>query len=302
MTTFVNPINFAIAECKIINYIPKKTKILSNLIPGKLETYIYNNENDYYNEYQNSYFAITMKKAGWDCMRHYEILANGCIPYFIDLENCPDKTMTFLPKQLLIDAKILYMKFENKTINNLLEEDINEYNILATKLLDHTKKYLSTNKIAMYILKQSSNENVKKILYLSGDTSPDYLRCLCLHGFKEIFGSDCHDYPKIPHIYKSKNIEYDKLYGKGITYTNLLEPSLHNDKLDSTIVEDIKNKYYDIIIFGSFDRGTPFYNLISKIYESNKIILLCGDDIIHNCNYKFYIDKGNHVFVREINS
>ena len=46
------PINFSIPKSKIVNNIPKKTKILSNLIPGVLSTYIYTTEEDYYNEYQ----------------------------------------------------------------------------------------------------------------------------------------------------------------------------------------------------------------------------------------------------------
>jgi hypothetical protein len=42
----LNPITFSTPNEKIINYIPIKTKILSSLIPGKLRTYIYNNEED----------------------------------------------------------------------------------------------------------------------------------------------------------------------------------------------------------------------------------------------------------------
>ena len=67
-------IGLSIPEEKIIDYIPEKTKMLSNMIPGNLSTYIYDNEIDYYNEYRSSYFAITMKKHGWDCLRHYEIM------------------------------------------------------------------------------------------------------------------------------------------------------------------------------------------------------------------------------------
>ena len=41
-------------------------------------------------------------------MRHYEILANGCIPIFLDLENCPINTLTNLPKKCLLYCKKLY--------------------------------------------------------------------------------------------------------------------------------------------------------------------------------------------------
>jgi len=293
------PITFSIPKEKIYKNDTIKTKILSNLIPGDISTYIYNNEEDYYNEYKKSYFAITIKKGGWDCMRHYEILANGCIPHFIDIENCPKNTMALLPKELFMEANTLYNKLKNKKINEISEEEINEYDILKKNLLEYTKKFLTNDKIAEYILEKTNFENVSKILYLSGDTNPDYLRCLTLHGFKLLFGRNCHDYPKVSHIYKSDNINYEGLYGKGITYANLLDPVSHNDKLDNTINENIQNKYYDIIIYGSYHRGMPYYDLICEIYKPYEIILLCGEDF-HTCNYNEFVMKGHPVFVREL--
>jgi hypothetical protein len=296
----VHPITFSIPKEKICNTRNIKRKILSSLIPGNTKTYIYNTEEDYYNEYKQSYFAITMKKGGWDCMRHYEILANGCVPYFSTIQECPPNTMALLPKELLIQANTLYeTKFHNKTLDQLTETDINEYTILQQKLLEYTKKHLTTDKIAKYILQKSKCIHGSKILYLSGDTSPDYLRCITLHGFKTLFGSNCHDYPKIPHIYKSNDIHYNGLYGKGISYTNLLEQHLHDGQLDSTMYEDIKNKKYDIVIYGSYHRGMPFYDIVCEIYKPDEIILLCGEDL-HHCNYTHFVNKGHHVFVREL--
>ncbi len=72
---------------------------------------------------------------------------------------------------------------------------------------------------------------------------------------------------------------YRKVY-KGITYTNILDQSLH----DNNIINDIKNKYYDIVIYGSYHRGMSYYDLVSRIYKKNEIILLCGEDC-HNCDY-----------------
>ena len=36
-----------------------------------------------------SRFGVTTKKSGWDCMRHYELAASGCVPCFRDLEEKP---------------------------------------------------------------------------------------------------------------------------------------------------------------------------------------------------------------------
>lgn len=44
-------------------------------------SYSYDTEAEYNKQYSESYFAVSSKKAGWDCLRHYEIIAAGCIPY-----------------------------------------------------------------------------------------------------------------------------------------------------------------------------------------------------------------------------
>jgi hypothetical protein len=126
-----------------------------------------------------------------------------------------------------------------------------------------------------------------------------HLLYVTLHGFKILFGTLCHDYFKIPHIYKSDDINYKELYGKGMTYSSLLDTNLHDDNLDSTIYEDIKNKYYDIVIYGSYHKGLPYYDLVCNLYKPTEIILLCGEDI-HCCNYNDFLEKGHHVFVREL--
>ena len=298
------PITFSIPEEKIYNdydkgYI-KKEKVLSSLIPGDLKTYIYNTEKEYYHEYRISYFAITVKKSGWDCLRHYEIIANGCIPYFLNIEECPKNTMALLPKDLLIEANKLYLnKFENKTIIELTEQDINEYNVLQKKIIDYTKNHLTTQKIASYILEKTNFQNAKKILVLSGNTDTDYLRCLTLHGFKKLLGNKCHDYPRVPHIYKSNQICCKNLYGKGFSYSKLLDDNYKIKDLNKNVRKNIQNKMYDLVIYGSFHRGMPFYNLVRKNYNPNQIILLCGEDI-HYCNHKDFEDIGHTVFVREM--
>lgn len=284
----IAPIGFSIPSNKIVSNIPHKTKFCSDLIPGKLETYIYKNEGDYYKEYQSSLFAITTKKGGWDCMRHYEIMANGCIPYFPNIEQCPPNTMTLLPKDLIIEGNKLY---ETK--------DTEKCHILIEKILEYVKNNLTTEKMAQYILEKTQNLSAKKILYLSKDIRPDYLRCITLQGFKSLLGKNCHDFPKIPHIYKNAGIDYSRLYGKGITYTNNIEQELHDSSKNSSIEEDIQRNYYDIIIYASYHRGMPYYDLVCQHYNSSKVILLCGEDL-HSCDYDSFVKKGHNVFVREL--
>jgi hypothetical protein len=288
----IYPITFSIPECKIITKKYIKKKFLSSLIPGDPSTYIYNTEKEYYDEYRKSFFAVTFKKSGWDCMRHYEIIANGCIPYFRDIEKCPPNTLYLFPKELIRKGNRLYEKsIKKKSI------DLNEYDTLLNELLEYMHNHLTTKKMATYILSKLKLP-VSNILYLSGDLDPDYLRCVTLHGFKELYGKNCHDYPKVPHLYHSKK-STKHLYGKGMTYSKLLDDSYHDDKKDLTILKDIQNHVYDIIIYGSYHRGMPFYDVIVKSNYKDNLIMLCGEDI-HSCDYSHWVKKGHTLFVREL--
>jgi len=46
-------------------------------------------EDDYYNDLSRSWFGLTCKKGGWDCLRHYEIIAAGSLLLFRDYHNKP---------------------------------------------------------------------------------------------------------------------------------------------------------------------------------------------------------------------
>jgi hypothetical protein len=135
------PISFAFPTNKLAIPNKNKTQDYGTVIPGESETYIFKTEQDYYNDYQKSMYGVTMKKAGWDAMRHYEILGNYCMPYFIGLEDCPADTLSNMPKQLILDAKQLTEKFDENIFFNILDEVFN-----------HTKKHLTTKSLAEYLI------------------------------------------------------------------------------------------------------------------------------------------------------
>jgi hypothetical protein len=101
------PIQFAIPEERIGTVRRVKVKVQAFVDPRDTRTYIYNDEAAYYGDYAESLFGVTTKKDGWDCLRHYEIMANQCIPLFVDLERCPRTTLMFLPKYELSVARNL---------------------------------------------------------------------------------------------------------------------------------------------------------------------------------------------------
>jgi hypothetical protein len=53
--------------------------------------YVHSTELTYYDDLSGSVFGITTKRGGWDCLRHYEIGANGAIICFRDLDLKPSR-------------------------------------------------------------------------------------------------------------------------------------------------------------------------------------------------------------------
>ena len=136
------PLNFCIPKELIVNNVPKKEKDYATIIPNDKNTYIYTEEKPYFEDYQKSYFGVTCKKGGFDCLRHYEILMNGCIPFFPDLSEVPETTMTRFPKKIVLDAMEKIKK----------GNDLSFYEEYVTLLLDWTRKNLTTEEVAKSIL------------------------------------------------------------------------------------------------------------------------------------------------------
>lgn len=90
-------IAFAFPEEKIIAGPPEKDRLIASHVVdpevaerlGSPTSYAFSDETDYYADLQRSKFGITTKRAGWDCLRHYEQAANGCVPCFRDLDRKP---------------------------------------------------------------------------------------------------------------------------------------------------------------------------------------------------------------------
>lgn len=138
----VKPISFSIPEEKIITKSINKNKLFAKVIPGDLSTYIFDEEKDYYQDYGCSFYGHTWKKGGWDCMRHYEILAAGCIPCFRDLDKCPKGIMKNFPKDLILKMN----KYSQKG-----EIPSNYYDV-QEELITYTKNNLTTKQTCKKIL------------------------------------------------------------------------------------------------------------------------------------------------------
>ena len=156
----IYPISFSIPSELVVDSIDlDKEKPFGSVIPSFMqqatfwETYTFKTEESYLNDYKKSLFGLTCKKGGWDCLRHYEILSTGCVPLFVDIKYCPKDTLTTLPKDMLLEAFRL-IDYNEESSNLSMPRNFNRdyYEMIANSLLEYTKKNLTTEKSAKYLL------------------------------------------------------------------------------------------------------------------------------------------------------
>jgi hypothetical protein len=285
------PFSFYIPDECIVNEIPEKTRLLASIIPGDMSTYIFKNKEKEYNDmYKKSRFAITKKKGGWDCLRHYEILMNGCIPIFENLSNCPKYTLTTYPKHLNEQAYELY--------NNWIENDeyIEKYNKLCLQYLEHTRKNCSVSAQISYFLNNIKDGNkIKNILMITGHNGINYNRESLWIGLKRYtkeIGGIAVEYEKNPYIYE------DTIHDNHFTYTKRVSSDDYIDMGKDEIVQNIEEHFWDLIIYGKVGPDEycyfPFFDIVTKNYNKDKIAFIYGGDEIFDLtqdnNRKYYIN------------
>ncbi|HEV2694090.1 MAG TPA: hypothetical protein VG347_14435 [Verrucomicrobiae bacterium] len=78
--------------------------------------YKFTEEKEYYDDLARSFFGITMRKGGWDCMRHYEILAAGTVVMFKNLDEKPDSCAPRCPHFINYTTKQDFMEKANRLV------------------------------------------------------------------------------------------------------------------------------------------------------------------------------------------
>lgn len=160
------PINFSIPAEKITTVQPsaKNKLFVSNIvdeevsekIPGSVYTplgiaqYKFDTEEDYFNDIKASKYGITTRRAGWDCLRHYEYAANGAVLCFKRLQ---DKPATSAPHRLNKDNCIIYDNYDDLT-NKISRIDNAAYEVL----LNNTYTWIRQN---------TTEELAKQVLEIS---------------------------------------------------------------------------------------------------------------------------------------
>lgn len=288
----IYPLGYSYPSELFLNVSSPKTNVWAEVIPGLRETYRFDTEQEYYKMYQSSRFAFTWKKGGWDCLRHYEIIANGCLPVFRDIDQCPDDTLVNLPKYLLqrINKELIPWR-ETKEHEQL-------YQTLSSELLDYCLESTTCEKTANKFLEILGLPGESKILLLTCDPGPNYSREFTFIGLNRVLKENaglCISYPELSHIYQDFPLsEAQKLYGKGFGYARKIKRSHPKEKHPWT-KEEIRNsiltKEWDYILFGKVGvdethlgsiPNLPFWKEIFATYTKKQIGFLYGGDHMQN--------------------
>jgi hypothetical protein len=269
------------------NIIDKKS--FSYIIPGKSK-YNFTNENEYIKHYSQCYYALTSKKAGWDCLRHYEIIASGCVPYFLDIDNIPLNTMKTFPKELVKSAMNLTgVPKEHEVLNcikngyeiNINYElfDLKKYEEIRNKILSHFERYCLTNNLCKIIFPS----NYVSVFSKNSGGPQDYQRDLLVISLLENEHNVTTNFD-IDFIFDDYTGDTLKLYGRGMTYTKCLSSvlkKLHTLSMKTDIDDDM-------VIFCTKSNSNILNIDNYKISDKTIVVELDGNDLE-------YVDPKKHI-------
>jgi hypothetical protein len=317
----IYPLSYAIPDELIVAVVPEKKHVWAEVVPGFPETYRFgpDDEKEYFQMYQESRFAFTWKKGGWDCLRHYEILANGCIPVFRDLEQCPVDTMVSFPKQLVLSAMKELLPWKET------QEYREKYDTYVQQLLNHTRLHLSCSAVAamFYRTIRQKTDNTPRILFLRGTEGVNYSRDFLFIGLNRLMkqqGGTCICYPQLDYLYDDFPTEQLRTkhgmgygYGKKLQKIHVLEQAPPSEE---HIQQSILEHQWDFIVYckigpdetriGSIPH-VMMWQQVQQSYKQNELCFVYGEDSCHDLTthtmYSNHVrDHSRHgmCFVREL--
>jgi hypothetical protein len=285
------PISFSMHRSNILkpSAVHDRSDLISPIVPGY--PYSFTNFAEYLETYARSHFAITHRKAGWDCFRHLEIMASGSAPLMFDACDIPEFSMVHYPKhafrQILTNAR-------TGGVPSLRAHEA---------LYAFMTGYLTTQAMTHYLLQRTQITEVNRVLFVDQQhpDAVDYLSTLTLIGLKEHFGQQCSPLFPAPWIYRDYGGDVSHLYGRGFGTTRLLDPDLRADNELSGTTEALRYQDFDTVVVGSISRNAELAEELARYFAPDRTIWIHGEDtppLVEQV--RFYRTFGTHLFVRSI--
>lgn len=204
-------------------------------------------------------------------MRHIEIIANGGIPLFENIQDCPKYTMTMYPKHLFARAHEIIATAEPGSA---------EAQQLAAEMLAWGKTHLTTTALAARVLRLVGVERPARVLFLAGH-GEDYMA--------DAMFIALHESPLVQHITSLHPYDYlfedfdqgrrMQLYGRGFTFSGRLRRREGHMAVRS--LEEIKKTLeeggYDLVVFGSIHRESRLLDeAVARL--GARVVVIDGED------------------------
>jgi len=283
----VYPISFSVPDHLVRSAVPEKTQDFAGGTSRGRRAYKFGSgqQQAYYDDYAASHFGLTYRKGGWDCMRHLETMANGCLPYFPGGADIPRYTMAHYPKRIIVEAMAQagnvgvegYELVRRDAARPVVAYE-SAYTALVDRMLAHIRQHTTTIAMADYLLRQMGKPNAKRVLFLASGKKTDYVCDLLFHGLRQRFGAGCVDANKLAWMYQSYPPQQrGSLYGKGFTYAGHLE-EIEVDRGD--IRRRITQRAFDLVVYGSATRYNDLLPLVREHYARDEVALVDGEDYL----------------------
>ena len=106
----------------------------------------------------------------------------------------------------------------------------------------------------------------------------DFMADSLFHGLKSLFGDDVIDL--YPQWYMYDDVDKSSLintfHGRGFTLCGTVKKS----DIDRTDIENkIKNKHFDLVVYGAIYRNLDLVDMVCSCYDKNRIIFIDGHEI-----------------------
>jgi hypothetical protein len=245
-------------------------------------------------------------------MRTLEILAVGCLPYYLALEGVGEYGLNNLPREVLLlvqdhlpglvrpGSRITAAgrwKFTSLRPVNYKELNITRYNHIVDKLLTYTRKSLTPDVGMRHILAQlhlpAFPRNV--LVILAHDVvGMGYLGISFMFGMYAL-NITVTEVPRQEELYNTTECHKFRHYGNGYTvYCRIKEyPHVRRDN----IAERILAKEFDLIAYRFFDNPDqlaphfhttmPYFKEVTSTLDPKRIVFLNDRDQVR----KWYEDK-----------
>ena len=338
------PVGFGVPKSYFVDKVPRtKSFEWMPLMPkptpahGAYEAAI--EDEDLFREmYSQSYFAWTHARGGWDCLRHYEIIAAGSVPFFYDIDRCPRNSLGHLPKELLLKARSLPgvnhimthgssyttasslggVNFKKHGHIDATHFNVTAYYELADEILAFGRKHLTAGAVVAYMLKMLGIEEPKHVLVVTRMTF-DYIEATTMFGLAELGIRTTIVNAQMEYLYKMRTPDgkkprndrdemlrphYPNTYGAAFGFACRLGDTVNrpfdSNPDDGKYSADVRAGKYDLIIYAA-NPGSYRWLQEAKQAGAKVAFLQYRDGSADPDSATMHACEHGPVFVREMN-